>query len=154
MNTDISGSALIRHGASTINLSGGTGRNRQLQEGPDTVTNVLTGELIEHRQKFNSYFNKDPYLSASWALERGSDNAIRLNARWQPSSFDLFQNNRVTPVEASAARRQSLPALSPPGDRAWRRRHASARRRRDQAGRRWRRGASATTSTRSSGAMA
>ena len=35
---------LIRHGASTINLSGGTGRNRQLQEGPDIVTNVLTGE--------------------------------------------------------------------------------------------------------------
>ena len=98
VNTDISGSALIRHGASTINLSAGTGRNRQLQEGPDIVTNVLTGEPIARRQKFNSYFNKDPYISASWALERASDNAIRLNARWQPSKFDLFQNNLVTPA--------------------------------------------------------
>jgi len=98
VNTDISASTAIRHGASTINLSGGTGRNRQLQEGPDVVTNALTGAIIEHRQKFNSYFNKDPYLSASWALERGSDDAVRLNARWQPSKFDLFQNNRVTPV--------------------------------------------------------
>ena len=101
VNTDISGSALIRRGASTINLSAGTGRNRQLQEGPDTVTNILTGDLIEHRQKFNSYFNKDPYVSGSWALERGSDDAIRFNARWQPSRFDLFQNNRVTPVEGA-----------------------------------------------------
>jgi hypothetical protein len=101
VNTDISGSALIKHGASTINLSGGTGRNRQLQEGPDTVTNILTGELIERRQKFNSYFNKDPYMSASWALERGSDNAFRFNVRWQPSLFDLFQNNRVTPVDGA-----------------------------------------------------
>ena len=82
-------------------LSAGTGRNRQLQEGPDTVTNILTGELIERRQKFNSYFNKDPYMSASWALERGSDNAFRFNARWQPSRFDLFQNNRVTPVDGA-----------------------------------------------------
>jgi hypothetical protein len=101
VNTDISGSASIRRGASTINFSGGTGRNRQLQEGPDIVTNVLTGAPIEHRQKFNSYFNKDPYLSASWALERGSDDAYRFNARWQPSSFDLFQNNRVTPVDGA-----------------------------------------------------
>ena len=102
VNTDISGSALIRRGASTINLSAGTGRNRQLQEGPDTVTNILTGDLIERREKFNSYFNKDPYVSGSWALERASDNAIRFNARWQPSRFDLFQNNRVTPAEGAA----------------------------------------------------
>jgi hypothetical protein len=99
VNTDISGSALIRRGASTINLSGGTGRNRQLEEGTDTLTDPATGELVEFRRKHNSYFNKDPYLSASWALERGSDKAFRLNARWQPSSFDLFQSNRVTPSD-------------------------------------------------------
>jgi hypothetical protein len=99
VNTDISGSALIRRGASSINLSAGTGRNRQAEEGTDNLTDVATGELVEHRRKFNSYFNKDPYLSASWALERGSDNAFRLNARWQPSRFDLTQRNRVTPSD-------------------------------------------------------
>jgi hypothetical protein len=99
VNTDIAGSALIRRGASTINLSAGTGRNRQLEEGTDTLTDVGTGELVEARRKHNSYFNKDPYLSASWALERGSDKAYRFNARWQPSSFDLFQSNRITPSE-------------------------------------------------------
>jgi hypothetical protein len=98
VNTDIQGSALIRRGPSTINLSAGTGRNRQLEEGTDTLTDLSTGELIEQRRKFNSYFNKDPFLSASWALERGADKAIRLNARWQPSSFDLFQRNRVSPT--------------------------------------------------------
>jgi Outer membrane protein beta-barrel family/TonB-dependent Receptor Plug Domain len=95
---DILGSALIQKGASTINLSAGTGRNRQLQEGPDTFTDVRTGQVLERRRKFNSYFNKNPYLSASWALERGPDSAFRLNARWQPSRFDLFQNNRVSPT--------------------------------------------------------
>ena len=98
VNTDIQGSALIRRGPSTFNFSAGTGRNRQLEEGTDDLTNVRTGQLVEHRRKHNSYFNKDPFVAGSWALERGSDNAIRLNGRWQPSSFDLFQSNRVTPT--------------------------------------------------------
>jgi hypothetical protein len=97
VNTDIQGSALIRRGSSTFNVSAGTGRNRQLEEGTDDLTNLATGLLVEHRWKHNSYFNKDPFVAGSWALERSSDKAIRLNARWQPSSFDLFQSNRVTP---------------------------------------------------------
>jgi hypothetical protein len=96
INTDISGSAVIRRGPSTFNLSAGTGRNRQLEEGTDTLVDVETGEQIEFRRKHNSYFNRDPYVSGSWALERGADNAYRLNARWQPSRFDLTQRNRVT----------------------------------------------------------
>ena len=98
VNTDIQGSALIRRGPSTFNFSAGTGRNRQLEEGTDDLTNIRTGQLVEHRRKHNSYFNNDPFVAGSWALERGSDNAIRVNGRWQPSSFDLFQNNRVTPT--------------------------------------------------------
>ena len=97
VNTDIQGSALIRRGPSTFNFSAGTGRNRQLEEGTDDLTDLATGQLVEHRRKHNSYFNKDPFIAGSWALERGADKAMRLNARWQPSSFDLFQDNRVTP---------------------------------------------------------
>ena len=99
VNRDIQGSALIRKGPSTVNLSGGTGRNKQYEEGTDSLTDPDTGELVEHRRKHNVYFNRDPYLSASWALERGSDKALRLNARWQPSRFDLTQRNRVTPSD-------------------------------------------------------
>ncbi|NUT01290.1 MAG: TonB-dependent receptor plug domain-containing protein, partial [Sphingomonas sp.] len=99
VNTDISGSAIIRRGPSTFNLSAGTGRNKQLEEGTDTLTDVETGEQVEFRRKHNSYFNRDPYLSGSWALERGSDNAYRFNARWQPSRFDLHQDNRVSPAD-------------------------------------------------------
>ena len=97
--TDISGSTVIRRGPSTFNLSAGTGRNKQLEEGTDTLVDVETGEQIEFRRKHNSYFNRDPYLAGSWALERGSDNAYRLNARWQPSRFDLHQDNRVTTAD-------------------------------------------------------
>jgi len=102
VNTDVQGSVLIRRGPSTFNFSAGTGRNRQLEEGTDNLTIPATGELLEHRRKHNSYFNKDPFLAATWALERGSDKAIRFNARWQPSSFDLFQRNRVTPADGPA----------------------------------------------------
>ena len=98
VNTDISGSALIRRGQSTINVSAGTGRNRQLEEGTDTITSFATGAQLEYRRKFNSYFNRDPYVSASWALERAQDDAYRANVRWGPSTFDLFQDNRVTPA--------------------------------------------------------
>src|SRR5690349_5343571 len=100
VNTDIQGSALIRRGPSTFNISAGTGRNRQLEEGTDDLTNLTTGQLVEHRRKHNSYFNRDPFIAGSWALENGASKAIRLNARWQPSSFDLFQSNRVSPAGA------------------------------------------------------
>jgi Outer membrane protein beta-barrel family len=98
INTDISGSAVIRRGPSTFNISAGTGRNKQVEEGTDTLIDLATGQQTEFRRKHNSYFNKDPFLAGSWALERGSDNAYRFNARWQPSRFDLTQDNRVTPA--------------------------------------------------------
>jgi hypothetical protein len=98
VNTDISASALIRRGQSSINLSAGTGRNRQDEEGTDTIVANPSGAPIVHRRKYNQYFNKDPYVSASWALERAQDDAFRANVRWGPSSFDLVQDNRVTPA--------------------------------------------------------
>ena len=100
VNTDIQGSAVWRRGGTTINVSGGTGRNRQLEEGTDELTDVATGALLEQRRKHNSYFNKNPFLAAAWASESAPDKVIRLNARWQPNTFDLFQSNRVTPTGA------------------------------------------------------
>src|SRR3990170_9090142 len=57
---------------------------------------MVTGELVEHRRKFNSYEDFNPYISGSWALERAADNALRVNARWSPGQFDLVQRNRVS----------------------------------------------------------
>ncbi len=106
-----SASALIKRGASTINLSAGFNHNLNHEEGTDTLTNVTpplaTGELLEFRRKFNSYADFEPYVSASWALERAQDNAIRLNARYSPDQFDLKQRNRVT-VPGEAPRDDSL----------------------------------------------
>ena len=95
-----SASALIKRGASTINLSAGFNNSVNREEGTDTVTDVTpplaTGELLEFRRKFNGYADFEPYVSASWALERAQDNAIRLNARYSPDQFDLVQRNRVS----------------------------------------------------------
>ncbi|HET7710026.1 MAG TPA: hypothetical protein VFK50_10950 [Sphingomicrobium sp.] len=121
INTDITGSAQIRRRASTINLSAGTGRNRQGEEGTDTITASPSGAPIEYRRKYNTYFNKDPYVSASWALERAQDNAWRANFRWGPSRFDLWQYNRVTsaggaPHDDSLIQKYRFPAFEVGGD--------------------------------------
>jgi hypothetical protein len=93
---DGSASALIRRGASTINLSAGFGNVLNHEEGTDTLTDLATGALLEFRDKFNSYHDFDAYVSGSWALEHAADKAIRVNARWSPDQFDLMQRNRVT----------------------------------------------------------
>lgn len=95
VNTDVSGSTLIKRGAHSISLSAGTGRNKQIEEGTDDIRDADTGAAKELRVKRNSYFNRDLYVSGSWALERSSDDAMRLNGRWSPGKFDLIQDNRV-----------------------------------------------------------
>jgi hypothetical protein len=52
---DLSGSALIRRGQSTINLSAGFNNTLNHEEGTDLLTDYETGEFIEHRRKHNSY---------------------------------------------------------------------------------------------------
>jgi hypothetical protein len=103
VNTDATGSVQWKSGQSTVNLSGGTGRNRQVEEGFDYVDELPSNDRLETRRKINSYFNRDPYISASWALEQAQDKAIRANVRWQPSRFDLEQRNRVTPAGGACA---------------------------------------------------
>jgi len=98
---DGSASALIRKGQHSINLSAGFSNVLNLEEGTDTlidVTNEESPEFFEHRRKFNSYRDFNPYVSGSWALEKASDNAFRVNARWSPGSFYLTQRNHVTPA--------------------------------------------------------
>lgn len=98
---DASASAIIRSGASSFNLSAGTGYNLNHEEGTDTLTSVPGDELVEFRRKINSYENFFPYVSGSWSLERGNDDAYRVNARWSPGQFDLHQDNRVFPVDGA-----------------------------------------------------
>lgn len=98
---DASASALIRRGASSFNLSAGTGYNLNHEEGTDTLTFVPGRELIEFRRKINSYAEFFPSVSGSWALERGNDDAFRVNARWSPGQFDLYQDNRVFPADGA-----------------------------------------------------
>lgn len=96
VNSNLSGSAMVRRGPSVFNFSAGTGRNRQDEEGTDLLESSQSGSSFEARRKHNSYINRDPYVSASWALERSTDSAFRANARWQPSRFDLEQRNHVS----------------------------------------------------------
>ena len=98
LQKNVSANALIRKGPSSLNLSAGTGYNRQYEEGTDTLVDTATGELVEFRRKHNVYANKNPFIAAAYALEHGANDAYRVNLRWQPSRFDLEQRNRVSPT--------------------------------------------------------
>ena len=99
---NVSGNAVLKRGPSTFNLSAGTGFNKQFEEGTDTLVDTATGDLVEFRRKHNSYANKNPFVAGSYVLDNGSNKTIRINGRWQPSRFDLFQSNRVTPSNGPA----------------------------------------------------
>lgn len=96
---DVSASALIKRGQSSFNVSAGTGIGDYVEEGADVVTFLPSGELKEFRDKVNDIRPRDPFISVNWALEQASDRSIRLNARFAPSKFKLFQSNHVTPFE-------------------------------------------------------
>jgi len=102
MVPNLSGSTQIKRGASTINLAAGSDRAVNTDEGTDRLTDPATGELVEFRRKSNTYFDHSPYVSASWALERASDKAIRLNGRYSTGGFDL-----TSPVHSPAAQSSS-----------------------------------------------
>ena len=91
--------ALIKRGASSFNLSAGTGINDWTEEGTDDLYDGPTGQLLEHRRKINTVRQRDPFISASWGLEHADNDAIHLNARWAPSTFKLTQTNHVIPVD-------------------------------------------------------
>lgn len=111
---DISGAVSITRGHSTINLSASTGRDDFVEEGTDRVTDPADGSPIEFRRKFNRYFDHDPYVSASLALERASDDSLHLNARYGVDNFNLIQSNRVRPVIGPSRRDRLVQDFSDP----------------------------------------
>ncbi|MGE5563684.1 MAG: TonB-dependent receptor plug domain-containing protein [Bacillota bacterium] len=93
-----SGSISFSKGPSTFNLAADTRRTDYYEEGYDRVTDIDTGEQLEFRRKYNSIHPHDPYVSGSWAMEKGDNDAFHLNARFQPSTFFLRQKNHVVPT--------------------------------------------------------
>jgi hypothetical protein len=94
-----SGSLSFSRGPSTFNIAADTRRTDYFEEGFDRVTDVTSGKQLEYRRKFNGIHPHDPYVSASWAMEKAGNDSVHLNARVQPSSFYLLQLNHVTPAE-------------------------------------------------------
>ena len=103
-STEPSGSALIRRGPSSINLSAGTGRNKQFEEGTDTLTDTATGELVEFRRKHNVYSNRDPFLAGS--LGAGARLRRRLPAQ-RPLAAEPLRPVPAQPRHARGRRRST-----------------------------------------------
>jgi len=106
LDPSIQATALVKRGDSSFNLSAGTGSTTIVEEGTDEFYDFATGNLLEHRRKINTIKDREPFVSGSWALEKGDNNAIHLNARWSPDRFHLKQTNHVTP--SAGAERDDL----------------------------------------------
>ena len=95
---NLSASALIKRGQSSLSLSAGTVIEDFTDEGTDKITDPVTGELFEKRRKQNHYRPHSPYVSAAYALEQAPDKALHLNARFQRFTEDFDQVNLDYPV--------------------------------------------------------
>jgi hypothetical protein len=95
---NLEASALIRSGASSFNVSAGTGRFRQVEVGFDDITRASDGARLEFRDKVNDIDEYNPFFSASWSHEGATNRSVHLNLRYAPSRFKLFQTNHVTPA--------------------------------------------------------
>lgn len=98
----LSGSALLKRGETSFSLAAGTGATDQREEGSDTLVRLPSETLFEFRRKINDIRRRDPFVSASVSNEAGPNEALRLNARFAPSRFDLTQRNSVFPVGGTA----------------------------------------------------
>jgi hypothetical protein len=93
-----SASVSVSRGPSTFNVAADTARTDYFEEGYDRVSDIATGEQLEYRFKHNYIHPHDPYLSGSWSMEKSDTDSAHLNARFQPSTFYLYQSNHVTPT--------------------------------------------------------
>lgn len=112
---NLSGSAVIRRGASSLSLGAGSDRQDTLDEGTDTLTDPATGELVEFRRKRNHYRPRGPYVSANFAHEPAPDRAIHLNARLQRFTEDFIQTNAVFPADGPERDDRLFLKLKSPG---------------------------------------
>jgi hypothetical protein len=92
------GSISFSNGPSAFNIAGDTARADSTEEGTDHVFDPATGELLESRRKTNFTFDNSPFISASWALDKGLTNSANLNARYHDDHFILRQTNHVVPT--------------------------------------------------------
>lgn len=104
---NLTGSATLKRGSSTYNVSAGTANEDVADEGTDTISDIASGELVEKRRKANHYRPRSPYISASWALEQAPDRSAHLNGRFSRFTEDFDQVNKVYPV-GQPARDDSL----------------------------------------------
>lgn len=93
---NLSASVLVARGDHGFNVSAGTEFFDGEEEGFDRVTLLPSGDFAEYRDKHNSFRDRNPFLALGWGVERGTTNAMHLNARVQLGRFDLHQDNHVT----------------------------------------------------------
>ena len=94
----IEASALLKRGQSSFSLAASTARNDIIEVGADTIVELPGGGPREFRRKTNRWRERNPYVSAAWALEQGPNRSLRINGRWSPTSFSLSQENHVVPA--------------------------------------------------------
>ena len=98
IRVDGNASALLKRGKSTFRLSADY-KNEQLTNlGPDILTSLPGGAVLERREKRNNTSDPQGNAALGWSYEDGDDRKANLNFRYAVGRFHLVQDNAVFPA--------------------------------------------------------
>jgi hypothetical protein len=95
---DVTVSALLRRGKSSVNASAGYQAFPNTEEGFDALTALPSGDLLEFRRKVNTFADRTAFLSGAWEHNGGDNRTAHVNFRVSQNWFDLGQKNDVFPT--------------------------------------------------------
>lgn len=98
IRVDGKASALVKRGKSSFSLAMDYNNDQISGFGPDILTRLPGGELVERRDKFNSVDDPEGNVSLGWAHEDGADRRANLNFRYAGGRYRLWQANSVAPA--------------------------------------------------------
>lgn len=98
LRVDGNGSTLMKRGKSTFNVALDYNNDELTDYGPDVVTRLPGGEVVETRDKFNSTHDPEGSVALGWAFDDGLNRKANLHFNYSKARFQLWQDNEVTPA--------------------------------------------------------
>ncbi|PZU49873.1 MAG: hypothetical protein DI568_04415 [Sphingomonas sp.] len=101
VRADGKASALLKRGQSSFRIAADYNNDELTDFGPDILTSLPDGTLLERRDKHNGNDDPEGNVSLGWSHEDGEDRRANLNLRYAQGRFRLWQSNHVQPANGT-----------------------------------------------------
>ncbi len=98
LRADGKASTLVKRGKSTFNIALNYNNDEITDYGPDVVTKLPSGEVVERRDKYNATHDPEGNIGLAWAFDDGPDKRVNLHVNATKARFQLWQTNHVVPA--------------------------------------------------------